>query len=95
MPNHCHLILEGEADDSDLWATVVEFKQHTGFWFRTNSPHIRWQKDFYDHIIRENENLKDRVAYVLNNPVRQGIVDDWTEYPYKGSIGVDLEDVIS
>jgi hypothetical protein len=35
------------------------------------------------------------VEYILNNPVRKGIVQDWTQYPYKGAIGYNLEDVVA
>lgn len=49
------------------------------------SPAIKWQKDFYDHILRKDEDVKKHVMYILNNPVRRGIVENWKDYPYKGS----------
>ncbi|MCP4727056.1 MAG: hypothetical protein GY863_18595 [bacterium] len=33
MPDHLHLILEGKDDSSNLWQSIVSFKQKTGFWF--------------------------------------------------------------
>jgi hypothetical protein len=42
-------------------------------------------KNFYDHIIRNDENYEKVIYYILNNPVRAGIVDHWKKYPYKGS----------
>jgi putative transposase len=41
-----------------------------------------WQKNFYDHIVRSDESLLDLCHYILNNPVRKGIVSTWEEYPY-------------
>jgi putative transposase len=95
MPDHLHLILQGGRENSNLGETIIDLKQHTGFWFRRNLPQIRWQKDFYDHIIRQNEDLKAKVEYILNNPVRKGIVQDWAQYPYKGAIGYNLEEVVA
>ena len=46
---------------------------------------INWQKDFYDHIMRKDEDIKKHVRYILENPLRKGIVVNWKEYPYKGS----------
>ncbi len=57
-------------------------------------PRVVWQKDFYDHVIREDDDLAVHVRYVLDNPCRKGLVNDWEEYPFKGSIGCELEDVL-
>ena len=54
----------------------------------------RWQKDFYDHIIRTNEDIVAQVKYILDNPVRKGVVLSWERYPFKGSIGCELEDIL-
>lgn len=94
MPNHQHIIITGTCIDSDIWKAIVSYKQKTGFWMSTNKPEIGWQKDFYDHIIRTNEDIATQVRYVLDNPVRKGLVSVWQEYPFKGSIGCKLEDVL-
>src|SRR3989339_1852281 len=50
MPDHLHLITEGNTAESDLCKMVTLFKQKTGFWLSRNKTGIRWQKDFYDPI---------------------------------------------
>ena len=95
MPDHLHVLLRGTSCDSDLWKTLVAYKQRTGFWLTTNRPAIKWQKDFYDHVIRDHESLGVQVRYILDNPVRKGLADCWQDYPHKGSIGCTLEDVLS
>ena len=94
MPDHQHLIITGTYSDSDIWNAIVNYKQKTGFWMSVNKPELRWQKDFYDHIIRTNENIAVQVRYILDNPVRKGLVSFWQEYPFKGSIGCKMEDVL-
>ena len=59
-----------------------------------NKPMMRWQKDFYDHVIRTNEDIATQVRYILDNPVRKGLVLFWQEYSFKGSIGCNLEDFL-
>jgi REP element-mobilizing transposase RayT len=95
MPDHQHLIITGISNDADLWKTIVNYKQKTGFWLASNRPRIKWQKDFFDHIIRKEENLAAQIRYILDNPARKGIVSSWRDYPYKGSIGCKLEDVLA
>ena len=60
-----------------------------------NRPNIKWQKDFYDHVMRKHEDIVTQVKYVLDNPVRKGFVSTWEEYPFKGSIGCALEDILN
>ncbi|MFQ6132862.1 MAG: transposase [Armatimonadota bacterium] len=80
MPDHMHVTLRGTDDSADAWAAAVRFKQQTGVWFARKAPHIRWQKDFYDHILRRDEDLPRYVRYILENPVRAGLTEDWREY---------------
>lgn len=94
MPDHQHLIITGERDDSDIWKAVVSYKQKTGFWMSEYRPGMRWQKDFYDHVIRAPEDVAAQVKYILDNPVRKGLISSWEEYPLKGSIGCKLEEVL-
>jgi len=94
MPDHQHLIVTGTCSDSDIWNAVVSYKQKTGFWMSVNEVGISWQKDFYDHIIRRHEDIATQVRYILDNPVRKGLVSLWHDYPFKGSIGCKIEDVL-
>ena len=85
MPDHIHLIIQGKNEKSDVIEVINMFKQRTGFWFYQNSKNIRWQKDYYDHIIRNEKDIGNQVNYILYNPVRKGLVNYWKEYKYKGS----------
>jgi len=91
MPDHCHILLQGKSDQSDALRAVHGFKQKSGFWLSRNHPEIKWQKSFYDHILRTEETDK-HMRYILENPVRKEIVKDWKEYPWKGSLEHDLNE---
>jgi putative transposase len=90
MPDHCHLLIEGRSDESDLWQCVVDFKQGSGLWLARKCHFEQWQKDFYDHILRNDEDLEKQARYILGNPVRKSLVTDWLAYPYKGSTIYDF-----
>ena len=91
MPDHAHFLLCGNSDEADTLKAMRSFKQKSGYWLSRNRPSVHWQKDFYDHIIRENESLQKHIMYILNNPVRKGMVESWKEYPFKGSTSHDLD----
>ena len=41
-----------------------------------------WQPESFDHVVRSSENLDAKIEYLLQNPARQGLVDEWTDYPW-------------
>lgn len=89
MPDHGHIIITAEADGNAASAMKL-FKQRTGFWFSQMRMPFRWQKDFFDHVIRGEVEYQRQVKYILNNPVEAGLAVHWREYPYKGSMRWDL-----
>jgi REP element-mobilizing transposase RayT len=62
---------------------VSAFKRFTARILR-ETFHVEafWQSNFYDHVIRKDESLLEICLYILNNPVRKGMVSNWGEYPY-------------
>jgi hypothetical protein len=41
---------------------------------------VRWQRDFFDHRLRNHRELDEKTCYVLQNPVRKNLaarVEDW------------------
>ena len=93
--DHVHLIISGVADDADILKFLTAYKQRTGFWMSRNQIKAKWQKDFFDHVIRKDESLTALLSYILDNPVRKGLSGDWQSYPFKGSIGCNLDDIVA
>src|SRR5713101_737002 len=91
-PDHAHLLLHGESETADVLRAMRSFKQKTGFWFSRNHSSILWQKDFYDHIVRNDKGIERQILYMLNNPVRKGLVENWKDYPFKGSTICKLDE---
>jgi REP element-mobilizing transposase RayT len=91
MPDHQHLIVSGANPEADTLIFINAYKQKTGYWLAKNHIQARWQKDFYDHIIRKEEGLIKVATYILDNPVRKGLVEHWQDYPFKGAVGCELE----
>jgi len=41
-----------------------------------------WEAESYDHVIKDEEEYYRVIAYVLNNPVKAGLVRDWHEWQW-------------
>ena len=39
-----------------------------------------WQTESFDHVLRSSESFDAKVTYILDNPVRAGLVAKWDEY---------------
>ncbi len=84
MPDHLHLLLKLKGKyGKNLQNWVAAFKRYTArlageeFGVRT-----LWQKNFYEHVVRKDESLEKIAEYIVHNPVRKGLVNDWQKYPY-------------
>ncbi|TRZ96612.1 MAG: hypothetical protein D4R82_00710 [Dehalococcoidia bacterium] len=89
MPDHLHLLLLGE-EKSSLHRFMKTFKQESSFAFKRAYGNSLWQRSYYDHVLRKEEALEDVALYILNNPVRGGLVDDYKSYAFSGSFMFDI-----
>ena len=39
-----------------------------------------WQHESYDHVIRDDDELENTLWYILLNPVKAGLVNNWTKW---------------
>jgi putative transposase len=94
MPDHVHLLLEGTSPTSDLHRVITRWKQKTGYAHRGKTGAVLWQGGFYDHILRQEEDRHQLVRYLIENPIRSGLVLDVAEYPFWGSSVCSREELI-
>jgi putative transposase len=88
MPEHLHfLVIGGEA--SSLAEFMKLFKQKSGFIFRKAHSNALWQRGYYDHVLRKEESLEEIALYIFTNPVRRGLVANYQDYPFWGSLVSD------
>jgi putative transposase len=90
MPDHLHLLWIGVLDDSDQRTAVKYFRKQINPIL--DKLEARFQKQPYDHVLREEERAKDAfetvVEYIARNPERAGLVrpDCYQEYPFTGCL---------
>ncbi len=81
MPDHSHLIVE--VAGKGLVDVVRDLKSvSTRSWWRCGGSGKLWQRSFYDRGMRNIDEFERTVTYVLNNPVRAGLVENWEAYPF-------------
>ncbi len=85
MPDHVHLVAEGEREDSRLETFVRSWNTQTGYAWRRQHSSPLWQVGYYDRVLRGDEPLLAVARYVVLNPVRAGLVKLPEEWPWTGS----------
>jgi putative transposase len=83
MPDHLHLLVEGSGA-SDLARFIKAFKQETSFDYKRRVGRVLWQRSYYDHVLRGPDELRPAVEYILGNPVKAGLVEDPSGFPFMG-----------
>jgi REP element-mobilizing transposase RayT len=86
MPDHTHLFC------APATLPTEPLKQWVRYWKNLASrswpmpdQHPVWQRDFWDTQLRREENYHVKWEYVVNNPVRAGLVKNANDWPYPAS----------
>jgi putative transposase len=86
MPDHLHLLLAPSPRCSIVdFVACLKSRLTRALWDR-GCKGIIWQRSFYDHFLRRDEDLSTLVACGLNNPVRVGLVQEAKEYALSGKL---------
>jgi putative transposase len=94
MPDHVHIVVAAEHASSNLKCFVSLAKQYAGFYFRRATKQRLWQRYGYERVLRNEEERMALIRYVIQNPVRAGLVEDPLEYPFWGSSKWSREELL-
>ena len=89
MPDHVHVIFTPRVNEQAT--EICSLAQITNAIKGASAHKINralgrkgrvWQAESFDHVLRSSEGLEQKVQYLLENPVRQGFVSRWEDYPW-------------
>ena len=85
MPDHVHLLVEGTCETSDLRRFAKLAKQRSGAAHALLGRGRLWQDGYYERVLRDEDASRDVARYIVENPVRAGLVISPIDYPHVGS----------
>ena len=77
MPDHLHGLF-GFPGSKPMMKVITNFKS----WLAKQCG-IQWQRDFFDHRLRNPESAAEKAKYICMNPVRAELVADPKDWPYQ------------
>jgi putative transposase len=86
MPDHLHLLLEGLTGGSDLRKCIKDAKQRSSYQAVRFGVGRLWQPGYHDRIVRQDEDIARYADYIVENPVRAGLVARAADYPYASTV---------
>jgi REP element-mobilizing transposase RayT len=88
MANHVHLLIRPKIAPARLMKSLkgASAREANRLLQRTGEPF--WQKESYDHWVREEVELIRIRSYIENNPVKAGLVTQPQDFPWS-SAGVE------
>ena len=79
MPDHLHMLASFNTDEG-ITKVMRNWKRYVAAQYG-----IQWQRDFFDHRLRGDESSNDKARYILENPVRAGLVKQCEDWAYQMS----------
>ena len=81
MPDHLHVV--GQLRAGALLDFMHSLKSFTAKRLTLSGVEAPvWQAGYHDHCLREDEDYKTKVRYVLENPIRAGLVERVADYRF-------------
>jgi len=98
MPDHAHLVLSPlRRPDGWCWCLPEIMHAIKGASARRINQLLGrkgavWQQESFDHVLRSDESLDQKIEYICHNPVRAGLVSLPDQYPWlwRASVGTGL-----
>ena len=86
MPNHSHSLFT-RAEDWELERLMKDHKSYTAH--EANKILKRkgqfWMEEYFDRYIRTSEHFQNTVKYIENNPVKAGLCNKPSEWPFSSA----------
>jgi REP element-mobilizing transposase RayT len=82
MPDHVHLLIKLRSSNRSLSRVVATIKHECVKSIRRIGEIVRWQFGYHDRILRRIDSEFDIARYIIQNPVRAGIVRAGEVYPW-------------
>ena len=85
MPDHVHKLVRGRSATANALKFIKLATQCSGFHFKQTFKLRLWQRYGHDRFLRQDKDVWRVIQYIVNNPIRAGLVERIEDYPFIGS----------
>src|SRR5689334_1347111 len=84
MPDHFHALIGIGNTEMTLGRICGHFKSLSTRRFWQVGEGRLWQRQFFDHVIRNEVDFWETVDYIRENPVKKNLCRRWEDWAYYG-----------
>ncbi|WP_255481936.1 transposase [Cellvibrio sp. KY-GH-1] len=93
LPEHIHALITlpaGEDNYSSRWRLIKSLytqkllKKGVPLAANGRGEYNLWQRRFWEHTIRDDEDMNNHINYIHYNPVKHGLVERAADWPHSG-----------
>jgi hypothetical protein len=77
-----------------LWCPAALAKQYSGFYYKKQLTRSLRQRYGFERVLRNDEATLIVAKYIIENPVRAGLVTCCRAYPFTGSCVYTLDQIL-
>ena len=88
MPNHVHIVMKPLPKPDNTYHALISM-MHSLKRYTARQANLMlerrgsfWQPENYDHVVRDEDEWQRIVRYVVYNPVKAGLVQEWTAWEW-------------
>lgn len=89
MPDHFHALIGIGESGMTLGKICGDFKSLSTRKFWQFYDGKLWQRQFFDHVIRNETDFLETIEYIRQNPIKAKLTANWEDWKYTGE--PDLE----
>jgi REP element-mobilizing transposase RayT len=83
MPDHMHFVCMNQGADDGFQPYLAGFKRDVSRRAHQAAfPVFAWQRSYWDNYPRNDEDVKVKIQYTLDNPVRKGLCGRTEDWPW-------------
>lgn len=96
LPDHIHLLIKLSQENPNFSLAIRELKRLFSVSYKKFNPLLPspnssrqkhnettiWQRQFWDHVIKDEQDLEKHLNYIHFNPVKHGFSDTPTNWPW-------------
>ncbi|MGH8120228.1 MAG: REP-associated tyrosine transposase [Gammaproteobacteria bacterium] len=82
MPDHLHWLFElGEKYELGKVVKLLKGRSARTINRVLGKKGAFWQREYYEHALRRDEDIQETARYIIANPLRAGLVEQLGDYP--------------
>jgi REP element-mobilizing transposase RayT len=88
LPDQMVMVARGKDDKADMKAFLSEFRTLSSNALQAKLGHPLWKKKYLERVLRKKEDTKQVATKIFQMPVKAGLVQNPSDFPFQGSFVV-------